>query len=162
MRFKLFLRDLRKIIKNWIYQILFLIDCNVLIDCDADPFVPEGLTVVEHNKGGMYRFDSKKVALYRSEGQKKRRIIGTDLKEELTDKSVLNANVLDNLLAKPWRIPRIWIGKDIDFWGTTYSHPKYGLCIRRLSYDYYRFKWKWFYHYLDSDFCYNELAILKA
>ena len=37
-----------------------------LIDCDAQPFIPEGCKIYEHRKSGQIQFDSKKISLYRS------------------------------------------------------------------------------------------------
>lgn len=42
-----------------------------VIDCDADPFVPDGHSVEEHQKGGSFRWnkDAQKDALYPSKSQ---------------------------------------------------------------------------------------------
>ncbi len=73
-----------------------------LIDCDADPFVPSGLTAHSHTKGGQYAFDAKQVDLYLSETQKRGKVIeGYKLLKEVATKSPLNANVLDYLLENP-------------------------------------------------------------
>ena len=102
-------------------------DADRIIDCDADPFVPDGLTVVEHRKGGQWKFDHDKVALYLSLEQLTSTVIrGDELFRDLKNKPVLNANVLDHLLAHPHLIPESWErdgegkGRSIYFWGTIY------------------------------------------
>src|SRR3989344_505317 len=47
-----------------------------LIDCDADPFVPSGRTLVEHKRGGKIKFDPVKIKFYLSKQQKKGAIGG--------------------------------------------------------------------------------------
>jgi len=78
-----------------------------IIDLDADPFVPEGWKAEEHQKGGQFNWDASKVSLYLSDAQKSGKCIeGNKLREELAGKPVLNANVLDYLLANPHLLPR--------------------------------------------------------
>jgi hypothetical protein len=72
-----------------------------VIDCDAAPFIPSGWKVEEHQKGGNIKFDASKVELYLSKKQKSGSIEGNKLREELKGKKVLNANVMDYLLANP-------------------------------------------------------------
>lgn len=93
------------------------------IDCDADPFVPEGYKVEAHKKYGMLDLDLTKIPLFLSQKQKTgiRMVHGNDLSSELLNKSVLNANVLDYLLEHSEFIPREWKSKRIFFWGTIYS-----------------------------------------
>lgn len=50
----------------------------------------------------------------------------------LADKPVLNANVLDYLLARQELIPAEWKGKAVFFWGAIYRYPDGNLCVRRL------------------------------
>ncbi|MDP2703628.1 MAG: hypothetical protein Q8P01_00105 [bacterium] len=78
-----------------------------VINCDADPFVPDGWKVEEHQKGGLFKWDPAQVLLYLSELQRKGGAIkkGNELWKELAGKPVLNANVLDYLLAHPHLIP---------------------------------------------------------
>ncbi|MDE2001222.1 MAG: hypothetical protein KGI60_01480, partial [Patescibacteria group bacterium] len=92
-----------------------------LIDCDADPFVPNGWLVEKHQKGGSFKWDAAQVKLYLSNQQRNDKAIeGNKLRRELVDKPVLNANVLDYLLANPHLIPEEWKGKAVFFWGTIY------------------------------------------
>ena len=66
-----------------------------LIDCDADPFLPKDWKVEEHKKGGKIQWNPEKVKLYLSANQNGRVIVGNELRKELSNKPVLNANALD-------------------------------------------------------------------
>ena len=131
-----------------------------LIDCDAAPFVPDGWSVEEHKKGGSLKFDSSKISLYLSKKQKKGTIGGHDLREELANKPVMNANVLDYLLAHPELIPESWKGKAIFFWGTIYRSSGGGLCVRYLGSV--GSEWDWSYRWLDSGFDSFDPAALAS
>ena len=41
-----------------------------IIDCDADPFCPDGWEVAEHHKGGQLEWNTSKIKLHLSENQK--------------------------------------------------------------------------------------------
>lgn len=121
-----------------------------LIDCDADPFVPNDWSVVEHKKGGQFKWDPARVSLYLSKSQKNRKVIrGNHLCNELKDKLVLNANVLDYLLANPHLIPKEWKDKYVFFWGTIYRDPDGDLGVRYLSWG--GGRWHWHWGWLDDD-----------
>lgn len=47
-----------------------------IVDLDADPFVPQGLTLVKHEKGGKFEFDPIKIKLYLSPNQQDGGMIG--------------------------------------------------------------------------------------
>ena len=90
-----------------------------VIDCDAAPFCPEGWKVESHKKGGQLEWSAEKISLYLSAGQKNGKwIVGNELRKELENQSVLNANVLDYLLAHPevssgqWSVH--WANKDAE------------------------------------------------
>jgi len=131
-----------------------------LIDCDAAPFVPPGMTVEKHVKGGFWKFNPKKILLYLSRKQKKELISGNDLQKDLEGKPVLNANVLDWLLAHPEFIPENWKGKLIFFWGTIYRSSGGSLCVRYLGWD--GTRWDWDYNYLDYNFNSSNPAALAS
>ena len=82
-----------------------------IIDCDATPFVPDGLKVEEHTPGGRFEWNPDEIKLYLSDKQRSGSIDGNKLHKELAGKPVLNANVLDYLLAHPNLIPDEWKGK---------------------------------------------------
>jgi len=134
---------------------------NFIIDCDADPFVPDGLEVVEHHKGGKFQFTPSVVSLYLSEQQKNSNYIsGEKLREELKNKTVLNANVLDWLIAHPHYIPEEWKNKFILFWGTIYRDSYGDLYVRCL---YWRGgRWHWNHLQVDNDFYSYYPAALRA
>lgn len=131
-----------------------------IIDCDADPFVPSGWKVEEHRKGGQFKWDSARVALYLSKFQKKGVIDGDKLRKELVDKPVLNACVLDYLLANPHLIPEEWKSKYVFFWGTIYRHSAGILCVRYLCWR--DSGWGWSVSWLGRGWDGADPAALRA
>lgn len=136
-----------------------------VIDCDAQPFVPDGWSVEEHQKGGAFKWDkeTQKDALYLSKGQAGSKYIeGNKLRKELTDKStpVLNANVLDYLLANPHLIPEEWKGKCVFFWGTVYRGRGGDLCVRCLYWS--GGGWRWSGGWLDRGWRGFDPAAVRA
>ncbi|MBI4457430.1 hypothetical protein HY633_00515 [Candidatus Uhrbacteria bacterium] len=107
------------------------------VDLDADPFCPAGLFSTgkgtEHRKGGKLILTPGKIALFLAEGQKNGGWLkGHKLREELVNLPVLNANVLDYLLAHQELIPDAWKGRAVFFWGTIYRDRFGTLCVRCL------------------------------
>ena len=132
-----------------------------LIDCDADPFLPDGWKVEEHQKGGQFKWDASQVNLWLAKGQQNGKWLeGNKLRKELAGKPVLNANVLDYLLKNPQLIPEEWKGKAIFFWGTVYRNRDGNLYVRCLFW--YGDRWDWYIHWLDYDFNDNDPAALRA
>lgn len=132
-----------------------------LIDCDADPFVPNGWKVEEHRKGGQIKFDLAKIELYLSKNQQNGKIIGGNkLRKELEDKPVLNANVLDYLLEHLELIPEEWKDKYIFFWGTISRASDSNLSVRYLNWGGDRWRWCWFW--LDDAWSGSSPAALLA
>lgn len=131
-----------------------------LINCEADPFIPEGWSVEKHRRGGLFKFDDPaKISFYLSKKQKKGDYsVGNDLRKELKNMPVLNANVLDYLLAHPELIPESWKGKAIFFWGTIYRYSSGSLCVRCLSW--FGSKWSWGRRLLVYDFDSSNPAAL--
>ncbi|KKQ54372.1 MAG: hypothetical protein US74_C0050G0005 [Parcubacteria group bacterium GW2011_GWA2_38_13] len=117
------------------------------IDCDALPYIPHGWEVRQEDQllntvKGQLEWDPTKIALYLSDSQKYGKLIkGTDLRKELEHMAVLNANVLDFLLAHPDLILEEWKGKYIFFWGTIYRDSDGGLIVRYL--DWCGCRWDW-------------------
>jgi len=104
-----------------------------VIDCDADPYIPDGWSVEEHQKGGTFKWNAANVALHLDKGQKNGKWIeGNKLRKALAGKPVLNANVLDYLIANPHLIPEEWKGKVVFFWGTIYRDRDGRLYVRYL------------------------------
>lgn len=131
-----------------------------LIDCDSTPFIPNGWMVEEHKKGGMFKFNPEKTSLYLSKKQKKGGIGGHDLHKALSDKPVMNANVLDYLLAHPELIPEEWKDKYVFFWGTIYCDSEGIPSVRCLSWK--GSKWNWESYWLISGFYYGVPAALAS
>lgn len=138
-----------------------------LIDCDAQPFVPESWEVVEHQPGGpfdstqdkQFEWDPGKVELYLCDEQKKGSIEGNELRKKLKGKPVMNANVLDYLLAHPELIPEEWKGKYIFFWGTIYRHSSGRLYVRYLRWR--GDEWDWGFDWLGLHWDDNNPALLR-
>jgi len=131
-----------------------------IINCDADPFIPEDWKVEEHVKDGQLLWNPADVDLYLDGGQKNgQRIIGTKLRNRLARKRVYNANVLDYLLANLELIPEEWKGKWIFFWGTIYRNSFGCLCVRCLGWG--GVRWHWYYRWLDNGFCGSGPAALR-
>ena len=107
----------------------------LVVDLDADPFVPNGYSVLEHKKGGQFKYSPTKVKLYLAEGQKSGKVmVGNELHKELENQPVYNANLLDFLYKKENQryIPEEWKGKVVFFWGTIYRHSTGHLFVRCL------------------------------
>lgn len=149
------------LVKQLLYGYAKIIQVMHVIDCDADPFVPNGMKVVEHHKGGQLEWHAEKVALYLSKLQKNGEYIdGNKLRKELESMLVLNANVLDYLLAHSELIPEEWKSKAIFFWGTIYRHSDGTLYVRCLKWD--GGQWHWYDYWLDYDFNSGYPAIVRA
>ncbi len=133
-----------------------------LIDCDSNPFLPDGWKMEEHKKGGQIQWDPEKVRLYLSSGQCGRVIEGNELRKELEEKPVLNANVLDFLLKKENQhlIPNEWKGKLIFFWGTLFRNSRGNLCVCCLSW--FDGEWCWRYDLIDRIWGSNSPAVWLA
>ena len=135
-----------------------------LIDCDADPFVPNGWSVQEHRKGGLFRWDPNRVELYLSERQRRGEVRGDELRKELSGRRVLNANVLDFLLKNKQLIPKKWKKRSIFFWGTIYIDSKRYIVVRSLWYGDLCGKYDWHSGCLELPCVWNSLrpAVLEA
>ena len=137
-----------------------------VIDCDANPFTPSGWKVEEHQKGGQFKFDASQIEFYLSAAQKKGHIESNKLRKELAGKPVLNANVLDYLLAHTELIPENWKKDEngntryIFFWGTIYRNSDGYLCVRYLYW--YDDRWFWVSSWLDNDWFDDDPAALRA
>ena len=73
------------------------------IDCDAHPLAPYGLEVDEHLPGGWIKFNPARIGLWFTQNQ-----LGHGLYKELENNRILNANVLDWLIANPHHILKEW------------------------------------------------------
>jgi hypothetical protein len=115
-----------------------------IIDCDANPHIPDGWSVEEHQKGGAFHWNAANVALHLDKGQRNGKWIeGYKLRKALAKQPVLNANVLDYLLAHLHLIPEEWKGRGraVFFWGTIYRHRGGSLYVRCLFWSGGRWRW---------------------
>lgn len=141
-----------------------LIETRHIIDCNASPYVPSGMRVLKHLKHGQLEWDPAKVRLYRDGAQERYEAIkGRKLRKKLRTVGggrLLNANVLDYLLANPYLIPESWKVYWVFFWGTVYSCVDTG----RRSVRYLAWRsgsgWYWNSLWLDSDFNQYDPAAL--
>lgn len=149
--------------KQVLYGYAKIVQVTHVIDCDANPFIPDGWGVVEHRKGGQLNWDATEFLFYRSERQTysdKSLIVGNILREELKDMPVFNANVLDYLLAHPELILEEWKGKKIFFWGTIYMSPDGDLVVR--YFEWLGCKYGWSSNWLVNSFNWSDPAIMLA
>lgn len=139
----------------------FLNQVIQIIDCDAKPSIPDGWKVEEHRKGGKLEWNPEKIQLYLSDGQKGSSYIeGNKLRKELKSKKVLNACVLDWLLAHPEFIPEEWKGKYIYFWGTIYRGSVGDLSVRCLYW--FVGRWHWDFSWLGRGWSSSSPAVVLA
>ena len=131
-----------------------------LIDCNAPPFVPPNWSVEKHQPGGLWKFNSTKISFYQSQRQTKEFIEGNKLRQELAGKSVLNANVLDYLLAHPDLIPESWKNKRVYFWGTIYRDPDGDLHVRHLDWN--GSQWGWHFKWLNNIFGFGSFVAIAS
>ncbi|OHA58691.1 MAG: hypothetical protein A2571_02890 [Candidatus Vogelbacteria bacterium RIFOXYD1_FULL_44_32] len=137
-----------------------------LINLDADPMIPDGWKVEEHQRGGQFEWDASKVALYLDPSQQGGSIEGNKLRKKLKGKNVFNAVLLDYLLANPHLIPEEWKKDEngntryIFFWGTVYRRSGGGLCVRCLSW--FGGRWSWVCYWLDSGWLDRSPAVVSA
>lgn len=138
-----------------------------IIDCDAKPFEPRGLTVASESDQMQNRvrvqfvFDPARVRIHFSPNQQGGKYVkGYELRKELAGESVLPANVLDFYRANPDLIPEEWKGKVVFFWGTIYRGSDGDLYVRYLCF--YDGRWCSNYRRLDGDWGGSRPAALRA
>lgn len=123
-----------------------------IIDCDAKPFEPEGLTVaseldqIPNRVRRQFIFSLTKIKLHLSPNQQGGKFIeGNKLRNELSGELALDANVLDYLLKNTAIIPEECKHKAVFFWGTIYRGPLDRLYVRFL---YFRGE-RWYSNYRE-------------
>ncbi len=132
--------------------------CPYVIDCDADPSVPRGLSIEYHKKHGSMLWTPRRFGLYLSERQKNGVLTGKELEYELEDQPVANACVGDFFVKNPDLIPEKWIGLYLFFWGTIYRDIHRDLYVRCLYMicD----EWRWTFFRLVSDRHITDPAVI--
>lgn len=133
-----------------------------LIDCDADPFVYEGMVVTSHKKDGMVSWSTLKPTLWKWDQQDiDDGVSGHLVAKELEGRSILNANVLWFLIRNIDLIPKEWEdGRYICFWGTIFLNGRGGLCVACLVYG--ERGWSVEHRYLDELFWRNVYAVIAV
>ena len=156
--------DIKKLCEgDWLAQLLPVLKGNAkialvkhVIDCDALPYIPNGWEVRPEDQllntvKGQLEWDPTKIAFYLSDGQKDGKVIkGEKLRKELGNQPILNANVLDFLLAHPELIPEEWKSEYVFFWGTIYRYSGGRLNVRYLSWG--GSRWDWYCRWLEYGF----------
>lgn len=147
------------------------------VDFSADPFLPDGWGVEEHQKGKVAKLerkgddlylDGKKIEFWLSSEQKRGVITGNILRAKLKGKPVLNANLLDHLLKNSHLIPEAWKKEEngntryIFFWGTIYRDAGGRLYVRFLCWHGGRWDWGWFSYSLGLVFHDGNPAAVSA
>lgn len=137
---------------------------SIVVNCDADPTVPSGLYLTgegtEHRKMGKITLEkradgklyanSKEVVRHRSPDQMNGKSIqGHKLRNQLENVQVLNACIMDALLANPQLIPDEWKDGFTYFWGTIFRDADGRLYVEYL--DWFGGRWYWYYSWLDYD-----------
>jgi hypothetical protein len=143
-------------------------DTRYFADLSLDPIACRGWQIEEHRRAvdsiNVIVWDPARVELYVDDTQKNGNVDGFMLRKSLRGKPILNANVLDFLLANPRLIPEDWkkdeLGKPrrIFFFGTIYCRPNDDLYVRYLCFD--GEKWGWGVHWLGAGRQDNEPAAL--
>ncbi len=155
-------KDLLELMRQAIHGQSQITKVQHVIDCNAKPRVSQGWKVEEHKKGGQLMLDVSRIKLHLSPNQMGGNYIqGNKLRKELASEKVLNANVLDYLLAHPELIPEDWKGKYTFFWGTMlrrYSNDS--LYVQCLYYS----VGSWFarYYWLGSYLSGNDPSAVLA
>lgn len=132
-----------------------------VIDCDADQAPPPGGSIVVHQHGGLLQWDPSKVKLWFASEQKHGRWMESHkLSEAVENKSPLNANVLDYLIANPHLIPETWKKyKSIIFWGTVYRTDTNSVYVRYLHWTGH---WASMNHYFSNSVPNGDPAALRV
>lgn len=155
-----------------------------VVDFEAAPFVPEGWKVESHQKthtgtvvltrvgDDLFLPAGRKMEFFLSPNQAEGKSIkGDKLRKEIEglkreDRLVLDANVLDYLLAHPEFIPESWKVDEkgrtrcIFFWGTIYRYSDGYLYVRYLCWDV--DGWRWYCSWLDYEWSVRSPAAVLA
>lgn len=131
-----------------------------IIDTDIELLSPRNLSVVSNRQDGLMEWDSKKWYLCTFGQQFFGGMSGHMVRKELAGRPVLNAYVLEYLLANPHLIPEEWKGKWVYFWGTVYMNDRGSLCVRCLNWSWGR--WRWDSRWLDNGLAARSPAIIRV
>jgi hypothetical protein len=116
-----------------------------IIDCDRLPRPKKGERkplIEQHLKMGQWEWDPTQVELVDILTPAGKWPRGYDVRKQLMGRRVLNACVLEYLLARPWLIPKEWRDENLHvfFWGTIYrwygaTHGTKHFHVRCLRYS---------------------------
>jgi hypothetical protein len=137
-----------------------------VIDLDADPYVPAGWDVAEHQKGGQWKWNQ--TLLYLCEKKLYRGVVSDRyIHEELVKKTLANGNLLDYII-KPenqYLIPDDWKKDEngniryIYLWGTIYRVRSRCFCVRYFFWDD-SGMWVWNYCLIDYGRSYHNTDLV--
>lgn len=142
---------------------------NLAGDCMPEQWKKDKWTIEKHVGTGMLELDQSRLRLHFSPNQKDGKVIeGNKLRKELEENKVpvLNACVLDYLLAHPEIIPEDWKFDEngntryVYFWGTVYRDPGGNLCVRYLCWG--GGAWDWSYDWLGDGWRVRRPAAVSA
>ena len=124
------------------HRVLAMVRGNHVINLDAIPLIPKGWSIKPEDqipgqrRTGLWKWRKEQVKLslpaYRGGINW---IRDEKFKDNLENKPILNANVLDYLLANPILIPAEWKGAPVFFWGTIYRDSAGSPCVRYLNWS---------------------------
>ena len=129
---------------------------SIVVDCDLNPKIPSGLYLtgegakhrkmgkitLEKREDGKLYANGKEVVRRRVPDQMNGRAIqGHKLRKELKDVQVLNACIMDALLANPQLIPDEWKTGYTYFWGTIFRDANGNLYVEYLYWNGGRWLW---------------------
>lgn len=140
-----------------------------VVDGNAEPFNPwkrQGWVVAEHQKDGEWQFNLKQVILLLTDKQKNNELVkGVQLLEEIKDRFVFNANVLDGILAMPHIAPEEWKGNEQDgilrivFPGTIYRNLNGDSYVRYLYWH--NDKRTWSSHWRNGEWSWGVISLAE-
>jgi|GEM_PF-512843 len=133
-----------------------LLNSTHIIDCNADPFIPDGWSILPDDEQlanrvrGTFKWDRElqKNALYLDKGQKNGRWMKGDmLRRALDTQLVLPATVLDYLLINQHLIPETLRSQVTFFWGTIYGCKRNSRLYVRCLFGS-GVRWQWSFRWL--------------
>jgi len=142
---------------------------NLAGDCMPESWKSSGWAIEKHSGDGTFELDPSRFQLHFSPNQNDGKVIvGNKLRKELEKNKVpvLNACVLDYLIAHPEIIPEDWKvdekgnTRHIYFWGTVYRRAGGSLCVRCLCWR--CGVWDWDYGCLGSGWYVQDPAAILA
>jgi len=133
-----------------------------LIDCEANPILPEGWTIIRHYKFGIVKWNIDNVSLYvvPKLQEKRNKIRGYDIRDATEGRFALNINAMKYLLRRQCLIPENWRDKAIVFWGTIARDHKRFPQVFYMYWDTESKRWKRSFAWVGAEFDKDNPAIL--